>query len=333
MIAETSMDFLAPTAPEIAQRYMPENTESFTEGMLYVVKTAFSELQPELADSVKICISLIAVVLIINILQSFAKRNYGVIQLTGCVLIGIFLLEPLNSMINLATQTVFELSEYGKLILPVMTAALAAQGGGSSSAALYAGTAFFDAVLSKGIVKLTVPLLYVFLAFGIAESAIGLDILKKIRDFVKWLMTWSIKIILYAFTGYLSITRVITGVVDSSALKATKLTISGMVPVVGGIISEASDTILVSAALMKNAAGIYGIIAVFAICINPFIKIGTLYLLLKITTAICSVFGSKQSVSLVQDFTTGMGFVLAMTGTVCMLLLISLVCYIKGIGG
>ena len=333
MIAETSMDFLAPTAPEIAQRYMPENTESFTEGMLYVVKTAFSELQPELADSVKICISLIAVVLIINILQSFAKHNYGVIQLTGCVLIGIFLLEPLTSMINLATQTVFELSEYGKLILPVMTAALAAQGGGSSSAALYAGTAFFDAVLSKGIVKLTVPLLYVFLAFGIAESAIGLDILKKIRDFVKWLMTWSIKIILYAFTGYLSITRVITGVVDSSALKATKLTISGMVPVVGGIISEASDTILVSAALMKNAAGIYGIIAVFAICINPFIKIGTLYLLLKITTAICSVFGSKQSVSLVQDFTTGMGFVLAMTGTVCMLLLISLVCYIKGIGG
>ena len=333
MIAETSMDFLVPTAPEIAQRYMPENTESFTEGMLYVVKTAFSELQPELADSVKICISLIAVVLIINILQSFAKHNYGVIQLTACVLIGIFLLEPLNSMINLATQTVFELSEYGKLILPVMTAALAAQGGGSSSAALYAGTAFFDAVLSKGIVKLTVPLLYVFLAFGIAESAIGLDILKKIRDFVKWLMTWSIKIILYAFTGYLSITRVITGVVDSSALKATKLTISGMVPVVGGIISEASDTILVSAALMKNAAGIYGIIAVFAICINPFIKIGTLYLLLKITTAICSVFGSKQSVSLVQDFTTGMGFVLAMTGTVCMLLLISLVCYIKGIGG
>lgn len=333
MIAETSMDFLAPTAPEIAQRYMPENTESFTEGMLYVVKTAFSELQPELADSVKICISLIAVVLIINILQSFAKHNYGVIQLTGCVLIGIFLLEPLNSMINLATHTLFELSEYGKLILPVMTAALAAQGGGSSSAALYAGTAFFDAVLSKGIVKLTVPLLYVFLAFGIAESAIGLDILKKIRNFVKWLMTWSIKIILYAFTGYLSITRVITGVVDSSALKATKLTISGMVPVVGGIISEASDTILVSAALMKNAAGIYGIIAVFAICINPFIKIGTLYLLLKITTAICSVFGSKQSVSLVQDFTTGMGFVLAMTGTVCMLLLISLVCYIKGIGG
>ena len=92
MIAETSMDFIAPTAPDVAQRYMPENTESFTEGILYVIKTAFSELQPELADSVKICISLIAVVLIINILQSFAKHTYGVIQLTGCVLIGILLL-------------------------------------------------------------------------------------------------------------------------------------------------------------------------------------------------------------------------------------------------
>ena len=327
------MDFVAPTVPEFAQRYMPNNTESFVEGILYVFKSAILELRPEFAESIKICVSIIAIVLIINILQSFSQKNNGIIQLTGCVLMGLFLLEPVNSMINLATKTIFEVSEYGKLILPVMTAALAAQGGGTSSAALYTGTAFFDVILTSGIEKITVPLLYVFLTFGIAESAIGQDILKKIRDFVKWLMTWSIKIVLYGFTAYLSITRVITGVVDSSALKATKLTISGMVPVVGGILSDASETILVSAGLMKNAAGIYGIIAVFAICVSPFIKIGLLYLLLKITTAVCGVLGSKETVGLAQDFTTGMGLALAMTGTVCLLLLISLVCFIKGIGG
>lgn len=327
------MNFIAPTAPEIAERYMPEHTESFTEGLIYVLKTAIEELQPEFAESLKICVSIVAVVLLINVLQLFTQKNNRIIPLAGCLLIGLFLLEPVNSMINLATETIFEVSKYGKLILPVMTAALAAQGGGTASAALYTGTAFFDAILTTGIEKVTVPLLYIYLTFGIAESAIGEEVLKKIRDFVKWIMTWSIKIVLYGFTGYLSITRVITGVVDSSALKATKLTISGMVPVVGGILSDASETILVSAGLMKNAAGIYGIIAVFAICVSPFIKIGMLYLLLKITTAVCNVFGTKETVGLTQDFATGMGFAFAMTGTVCLLLLISLVCFIKGIGG
>ena len=145
-------------------------------------------------------------------------------------------------------------------------------------------------------------------------------------------MTWLLKWTLYIFTGYISITGVVSGTIDSSVLKATKLSISGVVPVVGNILSDATEAILVSAGLMKNAAGVYGIFTVLSVCIGPFIKIGIPYLLLKFTSGIADTLDHKPAASLIHDFSNGMGMVLAMTATVCVLLLVSLVCFMKGLG-
>ena len=184
------------------------------------------------------------------------------------------LLLSANSLIRLGSQTVTEISEYGKLLLPVMTAAMAAQGGAASSTALYAGTAVFDSVLSSLISRMLGPMVYLFLALSAANGAIGENILGKLRDLVKNVVSWSLKTILTVFTTYMTVTGVVSGTTDAAALKATKVTISSVVPVVGGILSDASEAVLVSAGLMKNAAGIYGILAVLAVFLSPFLKIG-----------------------------------------------------------
>jgi len=333
LIPVAAMEFTAPAAPETATPYMPEDQETFAQGLLYILKTAILKFRPELSKVTGMCLSLICAILFISMLNSLSQNVTSSIRLIGAVVIGILLLSPTNSIIKLGTNTVTQLSEYGKLLIPVMTAAAAAQGGTTSSAVLYTATVFFDTLLTAIISKLIVPALYIYLCLCVANSALEQDMLKKVRDFVKWGMTWCLKIVLYIFTGYISITGVISGVVDKSALKAAKLTISGMVPVVGSILSDATETILLSAGVMKNAAGVYGIYAILAICVGPFLKIGAQYLLLKLSAAVCNMFGYKPAVDLIGDFSSGMGFVLAMTGTVCMLLLISLVCFMKGMGG
>ena len=330
VIPVSGMEFTAPTAPEYAQPYMPDETETFAQGLLHIITSAIGALRPEFRDVFCICTRLIISVLLLSVANSISGDYSSPVRLVGSLVIGVLLLEPVNTMIQLGTDTVVHISEYGKMLLPVLTAAVAAQGGTTSSAAMYIGTVFFDSLLTSVIAKFIVPALYVFLCLSVAESAIEHALLKKMCDFIKWLMTWCMKIILYVFTGYIGITGIISGSVDASMLKATKLTISGMVPVVGGILADASETILISAGLMKNAAGVYGILAVIAICVVPFLQIGCHYFLLKISAAICNVFGYKPAAGLVNSFMTGMGFVLAMTGTVCMLLLISLVCFIKG---
>lgn len=328
----SAMEYTAPSAPESAQPYMPPEQQSFAEGLLYIIKAALSKFNPELLGATKLCFSVIIIVLITGVLQSITEFSVNTIRLITSVAIGIILLGPTNTLIQLGAATVTELSDYGKLLLPVMTAAMAAQGGITTSASLYTGTVFFVALLTAIVAKVIIPAVYIYLCFCIASCAVEQDIIKKFKDFVKWGMTWILKIILYVFTGYISITGVISGVVDASSLKAAKLTLSGVVPIVGGILSDATETILISAGIMKSTAGVYGILAIFAVCISPFLQIGIQYFLLKFTAAVCNLFGSKPIVKLVEDFGTGMGFALAVTGSVCIMLLISLVCFLRGIG-
>lgn len=325
------LEFTAPQVPDSGKQYMPADTESFADGLWFVIKTATAKMRPSIMDASKVCISLIAAVILISFLKSYSGTIQRTVELVAAILISVVLLEPANTLIGLGVSTVQELSEYGKLFLPVMTAALAAQGGATTSAALYTGTALFNSILSTLISKLIVPTIYIYLCICIANSALNNELLNNFKKFTKWLMTWILKIVLYVFTGYLGITGVVSGTADASAVKAAKLAISGFVPVVGSIISDASETILISAGLMKSAVGIYGLLAFIAIWIGPFIQIGAQYVMLKITASVCSLFGTKQTTELLHDFSAAMGLLLAMTGTVCLFLMISTVCFMRGV--
>lgn len=328
----SAMEFTAPSAPSDAQELMPAETESFAQGLWTVIRSAVVKFAPDLTAAAGSCLGLTAVVLLASLLNAMPGSSKKMIRFVTTLALSTILLGQANTMINLCAKTVRQISDYGKLLLPVMTASLAAQGGTTGATALYAGTALFDTVLCSIISNLLVPMVYVFLALAAANSATGENLLKKLRDFIKWLMTWSLKTILYIFTGYMGITGVITGTADAAAVKAAKLTISGVVPVVGGILSDASEAVVLGAGVMKNAVGIYGLLAVAAIWIAPFLQIGAQFLLLKLTAVLCGVFGVKEASDLIEDFSSAMGLLLGMTGTVSFLMLISTICFMKGMG-
>ena len=258
-IPASAVEFTAPQVPEKGAELMPEDTGSFAAGLTELLRDAVLGLRPDLKEASKVSLGVIAAVMMVSLLQSFSGSVKTVANLVGATAIAAGLLLSANSLIRLGSQTVTEISEYGKLLLPVMTAAMAAQGGAASSTALYAGTAVFDSVLSSLISRMLGPMVYLFLALSAANGAIGENILGKLRDLVKNVVSWSLKTILTVFTTYMTVTGVVSGTTDAAALKATKVTISSVVPVVGGILSDASEAVLVSAGLMKNAAGIYGI--------------------------------------------------------------------------
>ena len=185
----SALELTAPDAPEDAEGLMPVQTESFAEGLWEIIKDAIKLLEPELAKAGTLCISLVATVLLVALLQGLSDGINRTLELGAALAIGALLLHSTRSMIQLGTETVNELSDYGKLLLPVMTAALAAQGGATSSAALYGGTVVFNTVLTSAISRLLIPAVYIYLVLCIAACAVGEESLKKLGDFVKWLMT------------------------------------------------------------------------------------------------------------------------------------------------
>lgn len=328
----SASEFTAPSVPVSGQAVMPENTESFAEGFRELLQKVLLRIRPDLADAAGVSLSVCAAVMLTALMKQVGGKTGKAAVLAGGGAICSLLLGSADTMIRLGAETVTQLSEYGKLFFPVLTAALAAQGGLQTSAALYVGTAAFDMVLSSLVVKLLIPMVYLFLALAAANAVTGEGLLKRMRDMVKGLLSWTLKLLLTVFTTYMSITGVVSGTTDAAALKATKVTISSVVPVVGGILSDASEAVLVSAEMMKNAAGIYGILAVLALFLEPFLRIGSHYLILKGTSALSSVFGSGELSALIEDFGSAMGLLLAMTGSVCLMQLISAVCFMKGVG-
>jgi len=332
IIPVSAQSYIAPVAPGTVQDYMPDNADDFGSDLWYIIKKAINTLRPNLAEACRTCFSIIVFMLLISIIKSFEGMPQKLISIVCSVCTAMLLINSTNSFILKGAQNVSEINDYGKLLLPVITASLAAQGGVTASGSLYVGTSIFSTILSTGIVKFAIPLLYFYMVLSIGYSAIGEDVLKNLRDFIKWLITWCLKIILYIFTGYLSITGVISGATDAAALKATKITVSGMVPVVGSIVADASETILAGAGIIKNSIGIYGLLVIVAIWIAPFLQIGTQYLLLKMTASVCNTLGPSNSVGLLHDFSSIMGILVAMSGTVCLLYFVSIVCYLKGVG-
>ena len=63
---------------------------------------------------------------------------------------------------------------------------------------------------------------------------------------------------------------------------------------------------------------------------NEFLS-GIHYLLLKAAAALSGIFGTKRMAELIGDFSTAMGLLLAMTGSACVIQLISTICFMKGV--
>lgn len=327
-----AMDFEAPEAPEQVIDVVPQEADSFGEGLWNVVKASFDIFAPSLAEALRVSLQVMASVLLCSLIRElFPGSPVRAVDLACTAAVAAALLAPASSLIQLGVDTVTEISEYGKLLLPVMTGALAAQGGVTSSTALYAGTALFDAVLSALINRLVVPVLYLYLGICIANAAFPERILEKLQQLIHWAMTWMLKIALYIFTGYLSITGVVSGTTDASTMKAAKATISAAVPVVGNILSDASEAVLVGAGVLRSTAGVYGLLTVAALFLSPFLQIGIQYLLLKGTAALCEGFDGRKAAGLIGEFASAMGMVLATVGTQSVLLLVSTVCFMRGV--
>ena len=326
-----SLEIEAPLVPAKAEEWMPKDTSTFSGGFQFLLEKAVSQLRPDLKEASQVILGVVAAVLIVALVSFFPGTSAKTAEMAGTVTVSSVLLGSTGSMVNLATHTVMEIGNYGMLLLPVMTSALAANGGVSTSAALYAGTALFVAVLQRIMQNFFVPGVYLYLLVTMGGCLTGENLLKKIGDLAKGMLVWILKIMLMIFTTYLSLTGILGATTDKTAIKAARVSIATFVPVVGTVLSDASEAVLAGAALIKNTAGIYGIFAVLAIFLGPFLKLASHYMMLKVTSALCAVFGNQKITGVINAFGSAMGMLMGMTASSCVMVLISTVCYMKGI--
>ena len=308
----------------------PKKPADFGTAFLRIIRWA-SMLTP---GSLRRAVRTSALLLLICLLCSMAGASVRSGQLHAPKLFGAFALTAacvtdLNVMTGLATGTLERLEEFSKLLLPVMCSAALASGAATSSGAVYLASSLFFSVLASLIRAVLIPLVSVFLALSAAVCATGDGRFTRLQSLAGWAVTVLLKGITYVFTGYVSLTGLAAGSADQAAVRAAKSAISAAVPVVGRIVSDASESVLAGAQFLRAAAGSFGCLAILAISLVPFFQIGVQYLAMKLTTALAGLCAEEPYVKLLSSVTTAMGFYLGMVACCCLMLLLSCVCFMR----
>lgn len=332
------IDTLQEGLPEAAQEALtsssPDVYQDFGTAIFDLLRWAGGLSVSALREAVQTAAMLLTAVMLCQIVQqSHTVDRLHLYALTGAMALTLIFSTGMKTMSGLATQTLEQMQTYAKLLLPVMCGAAVASGAVTSASALYMGSSLFFSLLTTAAQSLLLPLVYAYLGLAALECGLQEGRLGALRQLLGWCVTVLLKGVMYVFTAYLSLTGLLAGSSDEAAINAAKSTLSAAIPVVGGIVSDASEAVVQSAKLLRASAGTFGLLAILAIILVPFFKLTICYLVMKLTTAIVALLGAKQHAALLGAQTTAMGYLLGVVGCVGIMLLFSVCCFLKVASG
>ena len=313
--------------PEQAQKLMEGGGHSFSDGLRTILENAFPLFSEAVRAGLKTAGVMLAAVFLCALAGGDGTMDPARIAAAICICTAG--MTQMKALVGTGAQALEQMQSFADVLLPAMSVSTAVSGGVTASTALYAGTSLFCDVLMRGMSALLLPTVYGYLALSAARTLCGGELLSRLAKLVKWCFQSGLKAILFVFTGYLTVTGLVTGSADATAVKAAKLTLSGVVPVVGSMISDASETVIVGAAAIRNTVGILGMLAVIAICIGPFLRTAAQLLILKLASAAGGAMAQKPLAELMDAVTEAAGFLLSMLACQALMLLISCLCYLK----
>ncbi|HBS93760.1 MAG TPA: stage III sporulation protein AE [Firmicutes bacterium] len=230
--------------------------------------------------------------LIKNLQSSFSSQ--GVAQVSRAVIIMVLLTMSAYSFslaVNLARQTVQAMTGLIISLVPVMLTLLVALGSVTAATAfqpvLFTATALVGTVVSN----IVLPLLFAAAVLAVVnQMVLGIEI-NKLAGLLKDLAVWLLGFLLTVFVGVTVINGAVAAVADGVALRTGKFAAKTLIPVVGGMFSDAFETVAGAALVLKSSIGLFGVIALVVSCFFPVLKLFAITLIYRGTAALLQPLG------------------------------------------
>ena len=338
LLLALTVDARAAELPEDLTDALPEAAEDvleigdlsgpggFSQGLAGSAERLVGEVKAVLRQRLRGAASILLVAVACGAVDGFAQgtgKGTAFLPMAGALAVTLLTAGSLEDLIGLGAETIGELNVFSKALLPTLAAATAASGAVTTATFQQVTTVFLADLLMELIDGLLIPLVYLYIGALAAGACLPENRLGAIAEALKKIVTWMLTSSLLLFTVYLSTVRVIAGAADGASVKVAKAAISGAVPVVGGIIAEAAETVLAGAGMLKNTIGVFGMLAILAACAYPFLQLGVQYLLYKLSAFLAAAVGAPELCKLIDGLGGAFGLVLGMTGSCALLLLVS----------
>lgn len=253
------------------------------------------------------------------------------VRLAGVAVIALYCMRSVESCVSVAKDTMESLVTFSHALLPCLCTAAAAGGAVTSAGVKYAASMLFlDGMLSL-MQTVILPVVYAYAAIFLAGEAAGNGILQSLGGLIRSAVKWLLILLTTVFTVYLSVSGILSGTVDASAAKAAKTVLSASLPVVGGILSDASSTLLSGAMILRNGIGLLGMLSVLAVCAIPYLTLGSHYLVFQASGAAASSFCDLQIGGVIRGMGNVFGILLGMIGSASVMLFVSIISLMQAV--
>ena len=321
------------SAAELLEDVDYAGTDPLGNGVMRILENAGTQLNGFLQQRLKSVAAVLMAALLCGVVSGFRQGTgsdggMDVTLMVGALSVTLLTIGSLDVLVDMGRQTIEEISLFSKVLLPMLAAVTAASGAVGTASVHQVATAFFVDILLQLIRELLMPMIYLYIGVIVAGTMLSDGRLHGVAAALKKVVVWVLSTSLLLFTLYLSVTKVISGTTDSAVLKVTKAAISGAVPVVGSILSDAAETVLAGAGMLKGTMGSFGMLSVLAICVHPFLQLGTQYLLYKLAAFLAAVAAPPALCKLIDGLASIFGLVLGMTGACGLLLLVSILSFV-----
>ena len=323
-----------PAAAEDITEHM-DDSASFSEGLSLLWERACGYLTDALRESISGGVLLLAAAVLCALTEECMDAAGGKVHfvpMAGALAVTLAAAGSVRTMMGLGQETVEELNTFSKALLPTLSAAVAASGGILSASVRQVATIFFVDLLLSLIRGLLLPLVYFYVAAAAADAMLPgrhlAGISTAIRKGTVWLLTGALAL----FTLYLTVSGAAAGSADTVTARLARGAV-GALPVVGSILADAADTVLAGAGAVRNTVGVAGLLAVLAVGLGPFLQIAVQYLALRVTTALSGFLAMQEHTKLLACAADAMGYMLAMTGSAMLMVIVAVCAFLKAVNG
>lgn len=206
--------------------------------------------------------------------------------------------------LELGAGTVEKAADFLYAVLPILLTSFALTGG-AAAASVVQPTIPAVITLFLGLLdRFFLPLLLILAALSVCSCLTPHYSFRKFCELIRSVILVGLGFMMTVFTGLLGLESFAAGTIDGLTLKTAKMATGNFIPLVGGYIADAFDSILGAGLLLRSSIGIFGVIAVFVVMFAPALRILLMAFLFKLTAAVLQPFGDDVFVTSLSDFSS-----------------------------
>ena len=220
---------------------------------------------------------LIGMILLFAVVSQFLPQHETGGAITVITMFGFAAVElpVVTDLVRSVLSAVETVSVFVKTMIPWMGVIVASAGAPASSAALTGAAVGCAQVVTAAVDYLFVPLTGSYGAIVLSGAADDMFSLDRCARLFKKVFVICLGGAALIFVGVLSLRGVAARAADSLAFKGAKFLIGGLVPVVGGAMSDGLSTMTASLNAVNDAVGALGIAAIGILILPPLLKVLT----------------------------------------------------------